>query len=246
LEVNPRASRTVPLVSKVIGVPLANLATKIMLGKKLKDLGFTKEVIPKHVVVKESVFPFSRFPGVDVILGPEMKSTGEVMGIDSDFGRAYIKSQIAAGQKLPLKGNVFISVRDKDKRQVVFIAKKLEDLGFRIYSTSGTASALEKSGIDVKVLPKIAEGRPNILDLMKDGKIQLVINTPSGRIPRQDEVRIRSQVVLYNIPYTTTISGAQATVNGIEAMIKKDLGVKSLQRYLQDISGYGKNKHKNR
>jgi carbamoyl-phosphate synthase large subunit len=235
LEVNPRASRTVPFVSKVIGVPLAKLATKIMLGKKLKDLGFTQEVIPPYVAVKESVFPFNRFPGVDIILGPEMKSTGEVMGIDADFGRAYIKSQIAAGQNLPRKGNVFISVRDKDKRAVVFIAKKLEDLGFQVYATAGTAQALGKNGIKIKVLPRIAEGRPNILDLMKDGKIQLVINTPSGRIPRQDEIKIRSQVVLYNIPYTTTISGAQATVNGIEALTKKDLEVKSLQRYHKEI-----------
>ncbi len=255
LEVNPRASRTIPFVSKVIGVPLAKLATKIMLGAKLKDLGFTKEVIPKHVAVKESVFPFNRFPGVDIILGPEMKSTGEVMGIDSDFGRAYIKSQIAAGQNLPRKGNVFISVRDKDKRAVVFIAKKLRDLGFHIYATSGTATALEKNDIAIKVLPKIGEGRPNILDLMKDGKIQLVINTSSGRIPRQDEVKIRSQVILYNIPYTTTISGAQATVNGIEALVKKDLGVKSLQEYHKKLKSQipnpksqknGKDKHKNK
>lgn len=235
LEVNPRASRTAPFVSKAIGVPLANLATKVMLGRKLKDLGFNKEIVPKHVSVKESVFPFNRFPGVDVILGPEMKSTGEVMGIDSDFGRAYIKSQLAAGQNLPKKGNVFISVRDKDKRAIVFIAKKLEDLGFRIYATSGTAAVLEKNGISVKILFRIAEGRPNVLDLMKDGKIQLVINTPSGRIPRQDEVRIRSQVVLYNIPYTTTISGAQATVSGIEALAKKELEVRPLQEYHKDI-----------
>ncbi|MDD4981372.1 MAG: carbamoyl-phosphate synthase large subunit [Candidatus Omnitrophota bacterium] len=231
LEVNPRASRTIPFVSKVIGVPLAELATKVLLGKKLKDLGFTKEIIPECVAIKESVFPFNRFPGVDVILGPEMKSTGEVMGIDKDFGRAYIKSQLAAGQKLPRKGNVFISVRDRDKRQVIFIAKKLADLGFNIYASTGTADALNKSGIKVKVLPKIAEGRPNILDLMKDGKIQLVINTPSGRIPRQDEVKIRSHVILYNIPYTTSISAAQATVSGIEALLKKDLEVKSLQSY---------------
>ena len=254
LEVNPRASRTVPFVSKAIGVPLAKLATKVVLGKKLKDLGFSEEIIPKHVSVKESVFPFNRFPGVDVILGPEMKSTGEVMGIDKDFGRAYIKSQIAAGQNLPKKGNVFISVRDRDKRAVVFIAKKLLDLGFHIYSTSGTAAALGKNGIEVKILPKLAEGRPNVLDLMKDGKIQLVINTPSGRVPRQDELKIRSQVILYNIPYTTTISGAQATVNGIETLIKKDLEVKSLQEYHKKVTSHrspvtgqkhGKNKYKN-
>jgi len=231
LEVNPRASRTVPLVSKVIGVPLAKLATKVMLGKKLKDLGFTEELIPRHVAVKESVFPFNRFPGVDVMLGPEMKSTGEVMGIDMDFSRAYIKSQIAAGQKIPKKGNVFISVHDRDKRDMIAIAKKLKDLGFNIFASSGTASVLEKNNIPAKVLPKITEGRPNILDLMKDGKIQMVINTPSGRIPRQDEVKIRSQVILYNIPYTTTIFGAQATVNGIEMFMKKDLSVKSLQEY---------------
>jgi len=244
LEVNPRASRTVPFVSKAIGIPLAKLATKVMLGKKLKDLGLTQEIVPKYFTVKESVFPFNRFPGVDIILGPEMKSTGEVMGIDKDFGAAYIKSQLAAGQKLPKKGNVFISVRDKDKRTVLFIAKKLQDMGFHIYSTSGTAAALEKNNIKVNVLPKIAEGRPNVLDLMKDGKIQLVINTPSGRIPRQDEVKIRSHVILYNIPYTTTISGAQATVNGIEAMVKKDLGVKSLQEYHSKKDG--KVKHKNK
>ena len=231
LEVNQRASRTVPLVSKVIGIPLAKLATKIMLGKKLKDLGFSEEVIPQHVAVKESVFPFNRFPGVDVMLGPEMKSTGEVMGIDRDFSSAYIKSQIAAGQKIPKKGNVFISVHDRDKRDVIAIAKKLKDLGFNIFASSGTASVLEKNNIPAKVLPKISEGRPNILDLMKDGKIQMVINTPSGRIPRQDEVKIRSQVILYNIPYTTTIFGAQATVNGIEMFMKKDISVKSLQEY---------------
>lgn len=231
LEVNPRASRTVPFVSKAIGVPLARLATKVIMGKKLKELGFTKEIIPNQVAVKESVFPFNRFPGVDIILGPEMKSTGEVMGIDIDFGRAYIKSQLAAGQSLPVKGNVFISVRDKDKRAIVFIAKKLQDLGFRILATSGTADTLGKNGISVKVISKISEARPNILDLMKDGKIQLVINTPSGRIPREDEVKIRSHVVLYNVPYTTTISGAQATINGIEALTKKGIGVKALQEY---------------
>ncbi len=231
LEVNPRASRTVPFVSKVIGVQLAKLATKIMLGKKLKDLGFTEEIIPEHVAVKESVFPFNRFPGVDVILGPEMKSTGEVMGLDKDFARAFIKSQLAAGQNLPRKGNVFISVRDRDKRAIVFIAKKLHDLGFHLLATAGTAAALEKNDIPVKVLPKVAEGRPNVIDLMKDGKIQMVINTPSGRIPRQDEIKIRSHVILYTIPYTTTISGAQATVSGIEALLKKDLEVQSLQEY---------------
>jgi len=240
LEVNPRASRTIPFVSKAIGVPLAKLATKVMLGKKLKGLGFTQEIIPRHISVKESVFPFNRFPGVDVMLGPEMKSTGEVMGIDKDFGLAYIKSQLAAGQKFPAKGNVFISVRDNDKKKILPVAKKLEKLGFHIYATSGTAAILEKGKIKVKILPKIAEGSPNILDLMKSAKIQMVINTPSGRMPRQDEVKIRSHVISYNIPYTTTISGAEATVNGLESLAKNNLSVKALQEY------HGKNKPKNK
>ncbi|MCX5711278.1 MAG: carbamoyl phosphate synthase large subunit, partial [Candidatus Omnitrophica bacterium] len=173
----------------------------------------------------------NRFPGVDVMLGPEMKSTGEVMGIDMDFASAYIKSQIAAGQKVPKSGNVFISVRDSDKAAVIPIAKGLEDTGFHIYATSGTAAVLKVNKIKVNPLNKIADGSPNVLDLMKDGKLQMVINTPSGRIPRQDEVKIRSHVIMYNIPYTTTISGAQATLNGIKALIKKDLSVKSLQEY---------------
>jgi len=240
LEVNPRASRTVPFVSKAIGVPLAKLATKVMLGRKLKRLGFTKEIIPKHVSIKESVFPFNRFPGVDIILGPEMKSTGEVMGIDADFGQAYIKSQLAAGQKLPKKGNVFISVHDRDKRDVILVAKKLKDMGFKIYASAGTAAALVKSSISAKVLPKISEGKTNILDLMKEGKIQLVINTPSGRIPRLDEVKIRSQVILYGIPYTTTIFGAFATVGGIEVLLKKKLRVKSLQEYYKTKNKKGR------
>ena len=242
LEVNPRASRTVPFVSKAIGVPLAKLATKVMVGKKLKELGFTKEVIPEYFSVKESVFPFNRFPGVDIILGPEMKSTGEVMGIDAEFGEAYIKSQLAAGQKLPRKGNVFISVRDRDKKAVLPIAKGLLKLGFNIYATQGTADSLKENKIEVKILNKIAESSPNVLDLMKEGKLQLVINTPTGRIPRQDEVKIRSRVILYNIPYTTTISGAQATLKGIEVLLKKKLSVKSLQEYHKKAKAKRKNK----
>jgi carbamoyl-phosphate synthase large subunit len=178
-----------------------------------------------------------------------MKSTGEVMGIDEDFGGAYIKSQLAAGQKLPTGGNVFISVRNKDKQAAVPVARKLKEMGFNIYATSGTASKLKDSGINIKVLPKIAEGRPNILDLMKDGKVQLVINTPSGRTPRQDEIKIRSHVILYNIPYTTTMSAAQATVSGIEELINKELKVKSLQKYHKELKrqedGKAKRKDKN-
>jgi len=236
LEVNPRASRTIPFVSKVIGVPLANLATKIMLGKTLEELGFTKEKKVGCVAVKESVFPFIRFPGVDAILGPEMKSTGEVMGIDSTFGAAYAKSQIAAGQKLPVKGSVFISVKNQDKRNIIFVAKKLADLGFRILATSGTADALANNDIDVKVLPKLHEGRPNIIDLIKDNKVSLIINTPAGKSTKEDEMKIRSSAILYNVPLITTVSGAQASVNGIENLIKRPkVSVTSLQEYHKKI-----------
>jgi carbamoyl-phosphate synthase large subunit len=236
LEVNPRASRTVPFISKVIGVPLAKLATKIMLGKTLKELGFTEEKNVNYVAVKESVFPFIRFPGVDVVLGPEMKSTGEVMGIDSNFGAAYAKSQIAAGQKLPIKGSVFISVKNQDKRNILFIAKKLSDLGFKIMATSGTADALRSSDIEVKTLPKLQEGRPNIIDLIKDGKVSLIINTPAGKATKEDEAKIRGCAILYNVPLITTISGAQASVNGIENLIKRPkISVKSIQEYHKQL-----------
>ena len=231
LEVNPRASRTIPFVSKAIGVSLAKLAAKVMAGMKLKDLGFTSERIPDYSSVKESVFPFNRFPGVDIMLGPEMKSTGEVMGIDDDFGSAYIKSQLAAGQNLPLKGRVFVSVKDKDKRTIVFIVKRLVDLGFEIVASEGTAKALKKNGIEVESMRKVYEGRPNIIDSMKDGTISLIINTPSGRMPREDEVKIRSTAIMLGVPCITTISGAQASVNGIEVLLKKDLDVEPLQSY---------------
>lgn len=231
LEVNPRASRTIPFVSKAIGVPLAKLAAKVMAGMTLKELGFTEEIIPKHISVKESVFPFNRFPGVDIILGPEMKSTGEVMGIDVDFGRAYLKSQLAAGQNLPTKGEVFISVKDKDKNAIVPIAKRLIGLGFNIAATEGTALALENKGVKVKAIPKLAEGHPNVIDLMNKNGITLIINTPSGRIPRADEIKIRSHAIMHGIPCITTIPGAVASVNGIEVLLKNDLEVKSLQEY---------------
>ncbi len=236
LEVNPRASRTIPFVSKAIGVPLAKLATKVMLGKTLEELQFTKEKEIRHVAVKESVFPFIRFPGVDAILGPEMKSTGEVMGIDSTFGAAYAKSQIAAGQKLPKRGNVFISVKNQDKRNIVFIAKKLTDLGFQILATSGTASALLRNDIAVKILPKLHEGRPNIIDLIKDGKVDLLINTPAGKATKEDETQIRSHAILYSVPLITTIAGAQASVSGIENLIRTPkMSIKSLQEYHREI-----------
>ncbi|MBP1748411.1 MAG: carbamoyl-phosphate synthase, large subunit [Deltaproteobacteria bacterium] len=231
LEVNPRASRTVPFVSKATGIQWAKVAAKLMAGKTLKELGIEKEHVPKHVAVKESVFPFNKFSGVDTILGPEMKSTGEVMGIDENFGTAFWKSQLAAGQDLPSEGMVFLSVKNKDKRNVVFIAKILSDLGFRICATKGTGKVLVNNGIDVKFVNKVSEGRPHVLDMIKNGQIQYIINTPSGRNPKVDEVAIRSGAVQHKIPYTTTLSGAQAVVNAIEVMKNGTLRVRALQDY---------------
>jgi carbamoyl-phosphate synthase large subunit len=231
LEVNPRASRTVPFVSKATGIQWAKVAAKLMTGKTLKELGIEKEFVPGHVAVKESVFPFNKFSGVDTILGPEMKSTGEVMGIDENFGTAFWKSQLAAGQDLPSEGTVFLSVKNKDKRNIVFIAKKLSDLGFRICATKGTGKVLVNNGIDVKFVNKVSEGRPHVVDMIKNGQIQYIINTPSGRNPKVDEVAIRSGTVQHKIPYTTTLSGAQAVVNAIEIMKNGTLRVRALQDY---------------
>ncbi len=235
LEVNPRASRTIPFVSKAIGVPLAKLAAKVMVGKKLKELGFTKEVVSQYKCIKESVFPFNRFLGVDIMLGPEMKSTGEVMGIDFDFGKAYLKSQLAASQMLPKKGKVFISVKDKDKKSIVPVAERLAKLGFDILSTEGTGKIFKEHSIPVVVLPKLAEGRPNILDYIKNKNVHLIINTPSGRIPRKDEVVIRSTAILYRIPSITTVAGAIASLKAIESLIKEDISVKSIQEYHRQL-----------
>ncbi len=235
LEVNPRASRTIPFISKATGIPWAKVAAKVMTGKRLQELGIEREVEIRHIAVKESVFPFKRFYGVDTVLGPEMKSTGEVMGIDTDFGLAFAKSQIAAGTLIPLKGRVFISVMNKDKRSIVFVAKKLADLGFELMATKGTAKVLFNNGISVQTVFKVGEGRPDIVDRMKNGEVQLVINTPSGKKPKADEVAIRSQAVAHNIPIITTLSGAEAVVNGIESLIKKGVSVKSIQEYHQNI-----------
>ncbi len=235
LEVNPRASRTVPFVSKATGISWAKIAAKLMVGKTLDQLGVTPEVEINHVAVKEAVLPFKRFYGVDTLLGPEMKSTGEVMGIDADFGMAFAKSQMGAGQTLPLKGTVFISVMNKDKRHVVFIAKKLVDLGFRVVATTGTAKVLAKNGIPVKPVHKVDEGRPHIVDLIKNGEIHLIINTPSGKKPKADEAAIRSEAVIHDIPCITTLSGASAAVNGIESMIRSGISVQSIQEYHNQI-----------
>jgi carbamoyl-phosphate synthase large subunit len=235
LEVNPRASRTVPFVSKAIGVPLAKLAAKVMTGKKLGDLGFTREHVPNHWCVKEAVFPFVRFPGAVIALGPEMRSTGEVMGLDDDIGLAFAKAQAAARPGLPTKGNVFLSVKDSDKPRAVDIARDLERLGFTIYSTSGTARFLAENGIAVKRLAKISEGRPTAVDMIKNGQIALVINTPGGMIPRRDENAIRSASYAHNICLMTTITGARAAVGGIQAMQEKPMRVRPIQDYRGNV-----------
>jgi carbamoyl-phosphate synthase large subunit len=233
LEVNPRASRTVPFVSKATGIPWAKVAARVMAGKTLSQLGITTEVEIDHTAVKEAVFPFNRFPGVDTILGPEMRSTGEVMGIDENFGRAYAKSQIAAGQNLPRNGTVFVSVKDRDKRAIIMIARGLIDLGFQIVATHGTGKVLERNGVPARHVFKVGEGRPTVVDLIKNGAIQLVINTPSGKRPKADEVAIRTAALQYNIPIVTTIPGAWATVEGIAALIKGAIDVCPLQEYHQ-------------
>jgi carbamoyl-phosphate synthase large subunit len=231
LEVNPRASRTIPFVSKAIGVPLAKLAAKVMAGRKLKALGFTKEIVPPYISVKEVVLPFVRFRGIDILLGPEMKSTGEVMGIAEDFGNAFAKSQIAASSSLPERGTVFLSVKDRDKAAAIGIAKELHVMGFSLVATEGTARAIRQAGIPVKPLKKISEGSPNVTDLIHKEKISLVINTPSGERPRKDEVVIRSLAVSRGIPCVTTAEGALASVLGMRAIRQKSLSVCSLQKY---------------
>ena len=232
LEVNPRASRTVPFTSKAIGTPLAKLAAKVMAGNTLKELGFTGEIVPDYWAVKESVFPFNRFLGQDILLSPEMKSTGEVMGLDTDLGTAYAKSQMAAGGSLPLTGRVFISVSDNHKSAAVDLARRFTELGFELISTSGTAAVLKEAGLEVESIYKLAEGRPNTIDLLKNNEIQLVINTPDGQVPRADEIKIRTTAVYTNTPIITTIGSAKAALEGITALKEKGYGVKPLQEFL--------------
>ncbi|MSU50382.1 MAG: carbamoyl-phosphate synthase large subunit [Opitutus sp.] len=236
LEVNPRASRTVPFVAKAIGVPLAKLAAKVMTGAKLKDLGFTREQTPKHWCVKEAVFPFVRFPGATIALGPEMRSTGEVMGLDDDLGVAFAKAQAAAKPGLPVKGNVFLSVKNADKPSAIAVARALVELGFVIHSTSGTAAALVAAGVAVKRVAKINEGRPHAVDLIKNGQIQMVINTPGGMIPRRDENAIRSAAYAHNVCLMTSVTGAEAAVQGIAALQKKHIGVRPIQNYRGNVN----------
>ncbi len=231
IEVNPRASRTVPFVSKAHGIPWAKIAAKVMVGKTLDELGITEPPPPKHMSVKEVVFPFSKFPGVDVILGPEMRSTGEVMGIDENFPLAFAKSQIAAGSALPTEGTVYISVRNADKEAVIPIARHFADEGFDIITTGGTFNTLSTAGIEVTRINKLAEGRPNIADAIKNGKVQLIINTPTRKGPATDEGKIRAMAVLNRVPIVTTIAGASAAVRAISELRKKGWDVKPLQEY---------------
>jgi len=220
-------------VSKATGVPFAKIATKIMMGHTLSALGLTQEVIPAHISVKEAVMPFNRFPDVDVLLGPEMKSTGEVMGVDTDFGRAYAKSQMAAGQKLPVSGAVFISVQDADKGAVLEAARHFQEMGFNILATRGNSEFFHSAGIHSQTVNKVSAGRPHVVDAIMNREIQLVINTGSGDRTRQDGYLIRRAAIKYNVPYATTIAGAKAMCTGISALRKNALTVQPIQHYHQ-------------
>ena len=233
LEANPRASRTVPFVSKAIGHPLAQIAARVMSGKTLKELNFTEEIIPKHISVKEAVLPFDKFPGTDTILGPEMRSTGEVMGIDTDFGKAFAKAELAASQRLPLKGTVFVSMSDREKAAVVPVVKDLISLGFKVIATEGTRKVLVENGCAVDLVLKVHEGRPHVIDSIKNELIQLIINTPLGKEALNDDRLIRRTALSYKIPVITTIAGAKATAAAIRSLQSQPLTVKSLQEYLQ-------------
>ncbi len=247
IEVNPRASRTVPFVSKAVGYPLAKIASKVLIGKKLKDIVpevfEIKDTHPatdfqsrsfKRYSIKEVVFPWNRFPEVDPLLGPEMKSTGEVMGIDEDFGLAYFKAQAATGSILPTEGNVFISVADKDKESIIEVAENLVDLGFNIYATKGTHKFLKQNGIDSFLVNKLSEERPNIVDRIRNGEIKMIINTPSGKRERSDAYYIRRAAVEHKIPYFTTVRGAVATVKAIKSYLEKSFDVKPLQEMFKE------------
>ena len=235
LEVNPRASRTVPFVSKATGLNLAQAAARVMVGRSLENQGVTTEPIPRYVSVKEAVFPFAKFPGVDIVLGPEMRSTGEVMGIDTDFASAFAKSQLAALSRLPSRGTVFVSVAERDRQAVVPISRRLSTLGFRLIGTSGTVGTLLQHGIDITTIRKIREGRPNLLDHLANGTIDLIVNTPSGKGARTDEGRIRASAVSHGVPCITTIAGARAAVAAMERLREGKLNVYALQDLLSNV-----------
>ena len=229
LEVNPRASRTVPFIAKAVGVPLVAIACRVMAGESLAEIGFTEEPPVPGVFVKAPVFPFKRFPGVDPLLGPEMKSTGEVMGIDSKFGRAFAKAWIAAGNKLPLEGTAFLSVHDREKPALVPVARRLAELGFRIVATEGTARHLNAHGVGAIPIRKVHEGRPNVVDALINREIQLVVNTPVGKDAQVDDGYIRRQAIKLEVPCVTNLSGALAAAEAIAALRDRKLGVRSLQ-----------------
>jgi carbamoyl-phosphate synthase large subunit len=233
LEANPRASRTVPFVAKASGVPLAKLAARIMSGQTLESLNFTQEPQFSHMAVKEAVLPFEKFPGTDTILGPEMRSTGEVMGIDTDFGKAFAKAQLGAGQRLPLSGTVFVSLKGRDKAIAVPLVKEFIDLGFQIVSTVGTKEVLEAHGLKVELVLKLHEGRPHVIDAIKNQRIQLIIITPSGEESQADGRLIRRTALAYKIPMVTTLAGARATASAIRSLQSVSLDVKAIQEYLK-------------
>jgi carbamoyl-phosphate synthase large subunit len=230
LEVNPRASRTVPFVAKAIGKPIAKIAARVMAGESLRDFDLDERP-PRHVAVKEAVFPFARFPGVDLLLGPEMKSTGEVMGLDRDFGAAFAKSQLAAGNHLPDSGTVFISVRDRDKPAMVELGRLLRKHGYELIATRGTAVALAAAGLEVERINKVFEGRPHIVDRIKDGQIAMVLNTTEGQRAIADSYTLRRAALVYKVPYYTTVAGARAVVRALVTLAEHELAVAPLQSY---------------
>lgn len=231
LEVNPRASRTVPFVSKAIGVPLAKLAAKTMVGKSLKELGFVKEIVPHYTSVKDPVFPFAKFPGTRMYLSPEMRSTGEVMGVAENFAKAMAKAHLAAGMQMPPSGGVFVTVNDRDKPKIIPIVKELSELGYVIHATEGTRKMLEEAGVPASLVYKLLEGRPHVIDKIKNKEVQIVINTPTGKAAKLDERYIGEAAMLYKIPMITTITGATALVKGLRAIIEEKLDIKSIQEH---------------
>jgi carbamoyl-phosphate synthase large subunit len=231
IEANPRASRTVPFVSKAIGLPLAKIAARLMAGKTLPELGLTAERIPTHISVKEAVLPFDKFAGTDTILGPEMRSTGEAMGIDQDFGHAFAKAQLSAHQKIPLAGTVFVSMSDRDKHAIIPVVRELIEMGFKVIATVGTRQVLETAGLSVELVYKLHEGRPHVLDWIKNNQVQLILNTPSGEEARADGRMIRRSALTYKVPIVTTIAGAKATTAAIRALQSEPFEVKAIQDY---------------
>jgi carbamoyl-phosphate synthase large subunit len=232
LEANPRSSRTIPFVSKATGLPLAKIASKAIIGYSLQEMGYLEEPKPKYVSVKEVVLPFDKLPGADPLLGPEMRSTGEVMGIDVDFGKAFFKAEQSAFNALPLEGVVFISVRDEDKNEMARLARVLANNGLKLIGTTGTKKYLEAQGTPVTLISKVHEGSPNVIDLMRRGKVDLIINTPTSKMARKDGSRIRRAAIDYDVPYLTTIQAVRASADAINAMGKKKMSIRSLNEYL--------------